>query len=81
MKKTFRYNRYKNEPPLRLQYQKGYEAFYNSKQWTRRVNDATVIITACPFKEHTPQAREWQRGYNTAYFDNLEKLHDTTGRR
>jgi len=81
MKKTFRYHKYKNEPPLILQYQKGYEAFFNSKQWTRKVDDATVIVTACPFKEHTMQAREWQRGYNKAYFDNLEKLHDATGRR
>tara|TARA_R110001583_G_scaffold78560_1_gene212847 strand:+ start:507 stop:752 length:246 start_codon:yes stop_codon:yes gene_type:complete len=71
----------KNDPPLPLQYNKGYGAFSSTKQWTRKVDDATIIVTACPFKEHTMQAREWQRGYNKAYFDNLEKLHEVNGRR
>lgn len=70
----------KNDPPLSLQYNKGYEAFSSVKQWTRKVDDATIIVTACPFKEHTMQAREWQRGYSKAYFDNLEKLHETNAR-
>ena len=70
----------KNDPPLSLQYNKGYEAFSSVKQWTRKVDDATIIVTASPFKEHTMQAREWQRGYNKAYFDNLEKLHETNAR-
>jgi hypothetical protein len=70
----------KNDPPLPLQYNNGYEAFTSVKQWTRKVDDATIIVTACPFKKHTMQAREWQRGYNKAYFDNLEKLHEANGR-
>ena len=70
----------KNDPPLSIQYSKGYAAFFIDKQWLRKVGDATVIITACPFKQHTMQARDWQRGYDTAYFDNLEKLHDTARR-
>jgi len=70
----------KNDPPLSLQYNKGYEAFSSVKQWTRKIDTATIIVTACPFKEHTMQAREWQRGYNKAYFDSLGKRHETNAR-
>ena len=80
MRQNKRLPKLKNEPPLPLQYNKGYEAFSSNKQWTRKVDDATVIVTACPFKEHTMQAREWQRGYTNAYFDNLGKLHETNAR-
>ena len=79
MKKN--YNKQKDPPPISLNFKKGYEAFINPNQRTRWVNDAIVIITACPFKKNTPQAREWQRGYDKAYFDNLEKLHGTNRRR
>lgn len=50
----------KYDAPLRIQYDKGYRAFLNN--------------TACPYDSNTMQAREWQRGYNQAYFDNLAKI-------
>lgn len=78
MNKPNRFQKLKKQndpPPVSPNFDMGYEAFITPHQRTRRVNDAIVIITACPFKKNTPQAREWQRGYNKAYFDNLEKLH------
>ena len=62
-------------PPLRLQYEAGYSAFNNTKQWTKQIDGATVLVTTYPYKLDTMQAKEWQRGYNTAYFENLEKLN------
>jgi len=67
-------NTKKEPPPITQTFALGYEAFVTPEQRTRRVNDAIVIITSCPFKKNTPRAREWQRGYNKAYFDNLEKI-------
>lgn len=29
-----------------------------------------------PFKEETWNSKEWERGYNSAYFENLEKLNE-----
>lgn len=84
MKQNYKKQRNKQEEkedPLYPQYTTGYEAFFTQNQKLRRVGDATVIVTACPYKEHTMRAREWQRGYNNAYFDNLEKLRDSARRR
>ena len=48
----------------------GYEAF--SKVEQRKGNYHQVAIRR---KKDTTPYREWQRGWNTAYFDNLEKLN------
>lgn len=76
MKKPRRDN---EQPPLRIQFEGGYNAFTNTKQWTKKVNDETVIVTACPFKPGSMQAKEWHRGYTVAYFENLEKVNATRG--
>jgi hypothetical protein len=52
----------KSPPPPSPNFVLGYKAF------------ATPEQMSCPFKINTVQAREWQRGYDKAYFDNLEKL-------
>tara|TARA_R100001244_G_scaffold60970_1_gene51274 strand:+ start:355 stop:594 length:240 start_codon:yes stop_codon:yes gene_type:complete len=63
------------KPPLKLQYKAGYEAFNNPKQWTRRaIKGAIVIITSNPYPKETMQSKEWERGYNSAYFNNLKAL-------
>lgn len=45
-------------------------------------NNAFVLGSECfltgrlvnPFKQNSHLYREWQRGFNTAYFDNLRKV-------
>jgi hypothetical protein len=51
----------KNDAPLRIQYQKGHTAFIKGHM-------------SSPFNSHTMQYREWLRGFNAAYFENLETL-------
>ena len=52
----------KYDAPLRLQFQWGYTAFKKG-----------YITTNIDPK--TMQYREWQRGWDTAYFDNLKGLN------
>jgi hypothetical protein len=51
----------KYDAPLKVQYQMGYENFKRGKL----VN---------PFHEDTMQYREWHRGFNKAYYDNLKRV-------
>lgn len=43
-------------------YFEGYEAFQ-------------LGILDCPFTADTQKYKEWMRGFNTAYFDNLKRRH------
>jgi hypothetical protein len=52
----------KYDAPLAWQHRMGYDSFKNNKQ-------------ANPFPEDTMQYREWNRGYNKAYYDNLNWVH------
>jgi hypothetical protein len=47
--------------PLKIQYEKGTFAF--KKGWIGN-----------PYNRNTAQGKEWQRGFNAAYFDHLDKL-------
>ena len=40
-----------------------------------------IIATVSPYNENTMQHREWQRGYNFAYFKQLEKVKREEARR
>jgi len=51
----------KYDAPLKVQFQQGYSAFKRGGQ----VN---------PFNDDTMQYREWDRGYNKSYEDNLTKV-------
>ena len=51
----------KYDAPLRIQYEWGQEAFSKGK-------------VTCPIDTNTMQAREWQRGWNDAYYLNLQKV-------
>jgi len=59
----------KYDAPLRMQYDKGYADFNKG-----RVGN--------PFAEDTMQYREWERGFNTAYYDQLKRVqqYDIRGR-
>jgi hypothetical protein len=48
------------QPPLHIQFDKGKYAF--KKGWLGN-----------PYDPDTVQGKEWQRGFNTAYFENLDK--------
>ena len=59
---------------LERKYKEGYEAF-SRVQW-RRGYAHQVSNPVKPDSKYTHSAhREWQRGWNTAYFENLEKLN------
>ena len=51
----------KYDAPLRMQYDKGYADFRNG-----RVGN--------PFHEDTMQYREWERGFNDAYYEQLKRI-------
>lgn len=51
----------KYDAPLRFQYDQGYSAFKRGK-----------IIN--PFHKDTMQCREWERGFNKAYFEQLKRV-------
>ena len=51
----------KYDAPLRIQFEWGQEAFKKGR-------------LTCPIDSNTMQAREWHRGWNTAYHENLQKV-------
>ena len=53
----------KYDAPLRMQYEKGYKDFERG-----RINN--------PFHPDTMQHREWQRGFDTAFADQLKRVKD-----
>ena len=60
----------KYDAPLKFQQEKGYKDFLQG----RVVN---------PFPSDTMQYREWERGFNKAYFDQVKRVRDheqATGR-
>ena len=72
-KKKRNLNLSKYDAPLRIQFERGINAF-KGKQYIRNVKGSKIIATESPYKTNTMQHREWQRGYNFAYFKYLEKL-------
>jgi hypothetical protein len=53
---------------LQDHYQNGYSAFSRAIQG----KNGFWFLSSNPLKKNTTPAREWQRGYNAAYFDNLK---------
>jgi hypothetical protein len=61
----------KYDAPLRVQYQMGYTGFKKG------------VTLSNPFNRDTMQYREWERGFNKAYFNQLKRVKEyerTTGR-
>ena len=58
----------KYDAPLSLQFNQGFSAFKRKKL----VN---------PFNDMTMQSREWQRGFNSAYYMQLERTKNVEARR
>ena len=59
--KNRRHGLSKYDAPLRIQFEKGVIAFNRG-------------FIKSPYNINTMQYREWQRGFNTAYFENLKKV-------
>ncbi len=70
----------KYDAPLRIQFDRGFNAF-RGKQYVRNINGARIIATESPYNINTMQYREWQRGYNSAYAQQLKKVKNVEARR
>ena len=57
----------KYDAPLRMQYEKGYTDFKRG-----RVGN--------PFHQDTMQFREWNRGFNAAYYEQLKRVKEYEAR-
>ena len=80
MKRLRNPNLSKYDAPLRIQFERGLNAF-KGRQYVRTVKDNKVIMTENPYNSNTMQAREWLRGYNSAYAKQLEKVKRDETRR
>lgn len=70
----------KYDAPLRIQYQWGYEAFQRGGRFTK-VGKKSVYQEHRPnIDPNTMQAREWQRGWNDAYYEQLNKVQTNEAR-
>ena len=56
-----RHNLGKYDAPLIIQYKRGVDDFHRGR-------------VANPFHKDTMQYREWERGFNKAFFDNIKKV-------
>ena len=70
----------KYDAPLRIQFERRLNAFMG-KQYIRNVDGNKIIATENPYNSNTMQHREWQRGYNFAYYKQLEKVKQYEARR
>ena len=63
----------KYDAPLRIQYQWGYDAFKRGGRFIT-IKGKNIFQESRPnIDSNTMQYREWQRGWNDAYFESLEK--------
>ena len=73
----------KNKKPkhiIKHMFDRGYASF-TDKPYTRTVNGAKIIITTPPRKANLLEKKEWERGYNAAYFNQLERVKKDEARR
>ena len=63
----------KYDAPLRIQYQWGYEAFKRGGRLVKRGKQMLFEENRPNIDPNTMQYREWQRGWNDAYYEQLEK--------
>lgn len=72
----------KYDAPLRIQYQWGYDAFKRGGRLVKKDKQILFEENRPNIDPNTMQYREWQRGWNDAYFEHLEKgqYNGTKGR-
>ena len=62
----------KYDAPLRIQYDWGYDAFKKGGRFVA-IRGKRIFLESRPnLHPNSMQAREWQRGWNAAYYENLE---------
>jgi hypothetical protein len=57
------------------------EIYATGKPYTRKVNGNVVIIATPPRRANVLEQKEWERGYNAAYFNQLERVKRDEARR
>ena len=72
----------KYDAPLRIQYQWGYEAFKRGGRLGKRGKQTLCEENRPNIDPNTMQYREWERGWNDADYEQLEKgqYNGTKGR-
>jgi hypothetical protein len=63
--------KHNNQFSLHDHYESGYKSFFRAEQNKK----GHWFAIANRLKPNTTPAREWQRGWDKAYLDNLEKLN------
>jgi len=61
---------------LALNFQQGFEAFSRIEQRGNPTFGKRYHQVANPLKPDTTPHREWQRGWNAAYFEQLERANE-----
>ena len=54
---------------------------YKRQPYIRTVRGAKVILATPPKKANVLEKKEWERGYNAAYFNQLERVKEYEHRR
>ena len=65
----------KYDAPLKIQFEWGYEAFKRGGGFKNSSRKRVFVENRPNMDTNTMQYREWQRGWDAAYFENLEKLN------
>ena len=65
---------------IKHMFDRGYASLMN-RPYTRKRGDANIIIVGPAKKSNDLEKKEWQRGYNAAYFNQLEKVKRDEDRR
>ena len=63
---------------MKKPFDKGYDVF--SRGYMYEAN-RIINLKANPYKPNTHANREWERGFNTAYFKRLQKVKNNESRR
>ena len=61
------------DAPLKIQFRGGYEAFKKGGKY-RQIGNRKLFTEFRPRFKEDMQLKEWQRGFNTAYFENLSRI-------
>ncbi len=70
----------KYDAPLKIQYQWGYEAFKRGGRFVKKGKQQIFEENRPNIDPNTMQAREWQRGWNDAYYEQLDKVQTNEAR-
>lgn len=61
------------DAPLKIQFKWGYDAFKKGGKY-RYIGGKRIFTELRPRFKEEMQLKEWQRGFNTAYFENLSRI-------